>query len=346
MSWHYSQAVVVASLGVSSMDGAALVPWSVKGIHVGFLARDKTTDISILSRFGRTFARSRRAITRAAGISVRCGVSGQSLSSAAGFPAKTSALPERVPASPEKEAGCGKSLRASLAKFDRATCSWRTHQFSLAGGLELFLETWPRWGMMRGGECWELPTPSGVLAIRARITSAIGSGFLRLPTPRTADGDRIGSAVKNSWKRCLSANLLRGYVLRFPTPMKQDGRHALRNWEARMQSNQFSLPDVVGMLKSERAQRFPTPMARDWKAATLDQGGRNFPNLETIVMELEAQRFATPAKMSGQSLRQQVGGVLNPEFHAWLMGWPIGWTDLAPLVTDKFLQWCSLHGKS
>lgn len=29
------------------------------------------------------------------------------------------------------------------------------------------------------------------------------------------------------------------------------------------------------------------------------------------------------------------GGKLNPEWTEWLMGWPIGWTDLKPLGTDK-----------
>jgi hypothetical protein len=39
------------------------------------------------------------------------------------------------------------------------------------------------------------------------------------------------------------------------------------------------------------------------------------------------------------------GGWLNPTWVEWLMGWPIGWTDCAPLETDRFQQWCSSHGK-
>jgi DNA (cytosine-5)-methyltransferase 1 len=45
-------------------------------------------------------------------------------------------------------------------------------------------------------------------------------------------------------------------------------------------------------------------------------------------------------------LNAVVGGPLNPEWGEWLMGWPIGWTDLRPLETDKFQQWSSSHGKS
>ena len=34
-------------------------------------------------------------------------------------------------------------------------------------------------------------------------------------------------------------------------------------------------------------------------------------------------------------LAAQVGGPLNPEWVEWLMGWPLGWTDLKPLEMDK-----------
>jgi hypothetical protein len=34
----------------------------------------------------------------------------------------------------------------------------------------------------------------------------------------------------------------------------------------------------------------------------------------------------------------QTGGRLNPQWVEWLMGWPVGWTDLKPLETDKSLS--------
>lgn len=37
------------------------------------------------------------------------------------------------------------------------------------------------------------------------------------------------------------------------------------------------------------------------------------------------------------------GGQLNPEWVEWLMGWPIGWTELKPLVTDRFQLWQLQH---
>jgi hypothetical protein len=35
------------------------------------------------------------------------------------------------------------------------------------------------------------------------------------------------------------------------------------------------------------------------------------------------------------TLAAQVGGALNPTWVEWLMGWPLGWTDLKPLGTGK-----------
>ena len=40
------------------------------------------------------------------------------------------------------------------------------------------------------------------------------------------------------------------------------------------------------------------------------------------------------------------GGQLNPEWVEWLMGWPIGWTELKPLAMDKFREWQRQHSPS
>ena len=47
----------------------------------------------------------------------------------------------------------------------------------------------------------------------------------------------------------------------------------------------------------------------------------------------------------GPCLTMVVGGTLNPTWVEWLMGWPLGWTDCAVSVTDRFQQWLSSHGK-
>lgn len=40
------------------------------------------------------------------------------------------------------------------------------------------------------------------------------------------------------------------------------------------------------------------------------------------------------------------GGQLNPEWLEWLMGWPIGWTELKPLATARFQEWQRQHSPS
>lgn len=52
------------------------------------------------------------------------------------------------------------------------------------------------------------------------------------------------------------------------------------------------------------------------------------------------------AKRHQPSLSSLVGGKLNPEWVEWLMGWPLGWTDLKPLAMDKYQQWLNKHGKT
>jgi hypothetical protein len=69
--------------------------------------------------------------------------------------------------------------------------------------------------------------------------------------------------------------------------------------------------------------RVATPTARDWRSGKASE--------------------ATHARNS-RPLSEQIGGSLNPTWVEWLMGWPLGWTDCAPLATDKFQQWRQQHG--
>jgi hypothetical protein len=45
------------------------------------------------------------------------------------------------------------------------------------------------------------------------------------------------------------------------------------------------------------------------------------------------------------SLASIVGGKIHPQFVEWMMGWPIGHTDLKPLETDKCQFAQQQHGK-
>jgi hypothetical protein len=103
------------------------------------------------------------------------------MSSAEDSHAKTYLAPERAQESTESAAGCGLKCGESLARLDRNTSSWKTAQCSLFGGLEEFCGTWPRWGLMRDGECWGQQMPEA-------YTREIESGYW--PTPRKQIQDR------------------------------------------------------------------------------------------------------------------------------------------------------------
>jgi len=51
------------------------------------------------------------------------------------------------------------------------------------------------------------------------------------------------------------------------------------------------------------------------------------------------------ANRNEPTLASRVGGHLNPMWVEWLMGWPLGWTDLKPLEMVRFQSWLQQHGK-
>jgi hypothetical protein len=105
----------------------------------------------------------------------------KSMSSAEASRARTSHALERAQDLTASEAASGLKCLGLLARFDLNSRLWKTHQFLLLGDLEPFSETWPHWGMMRAGECWELSTP-------AHLTTENGSGLSRKwPTPQASD---------------------------------------------------------------------------------------------------------------------------------------------------------------
>ncbi len=55
--------------------------------------------------------------------------------------------------------------------------------------------------------------------------------------------------------------------------------------------------------------------------------------------------IGTDLKWDRRSIPFLCKGVINPILSEWLMGWPIGVTDLRPLEMDKFRQWLNSHGK-
>ena len=76
---------------------------------------------------------------------------------------------------------------------------------------------------------------------------------------------------------------------------------------------------------------FPTPCASD---------NRNRGSTQTPAI---ARRIEKGKQVM---LSMTLDGPMNPVFVEWLMGWPIGWTDLKPLETAKFHEWRQQHSAS
>jgi hypothetical protein len=281
MSWLYSQALVEEYLGDISLDGEQSVQSSGNPTQQAYCAPDKMTDFSRLSQFGMTY----KPLTENLGKELL------TLYQEA-FLAKTSQQLEKEQELMENDQECGKKWRGSFVKFDQNSSSWKTHQCSLLGDLEKFSETWPQWGLMRDGECWEHPMSEQTIKEKE-----FGLSEEIWPTPDANCGQR---GTQPNW-----------------TPKRKSGHSA-----------QYTINQAV-----RDRQIWPTPQASDNR----DRG-----NLSSPVV----QRRIKIGKqiMLSQSVDQN-SGQLNPTWVEWLMGWPLGWTDLKPLETDKSLCVQQQHGE-
>ena len=288
MSWLYSQALVEAYLEDTSWDGEQSAPLNGNLTQLAYCAPDKMTDFSRLSRFGMTF----RPLTDIPG-------EGLSMSSVVAFHVRTLAQQVKAQELTESVAGCGDKWLASFTKYDHDSCSWRTHQCSLLGDLDEFSETWPQWGLMRDGECWEQQTLEQT--IRGTESGLSPNGVDSFHTPNTTGLDGGSNSRKALKKRQEN----------WPTPDANCGQRGTQpNWTAKRKSGQ---PAQYTINQAVRDKMFPTPTAHNAKECNApSEQNRNTPTLAT-----------------------HAGGKLNPTWVEWLMGWPLAWTDLKPLVTDK-----------
>jgi hypothetical protein len=202
------------------------------------------------------------------------------------------------------EAVSGPNTRASLANFDPVSSSWRTSQRCLVEGWTVYLETWPRSGMMRGGIAYQLQP-------LAPLTSGIGSGSL--PTPRSTDGHKGQRTLAGAQRELARGkNVDLGMLVRlWPTP------------KASAAEPDFAKVgrSATGISLATAVQMWPTPSAADDR----DRG-----NLSTPAIQ---RRMAKGKQLNLSMVVSDTSGQLNPTWVEWLMGFPTGHTDLKPLET-------------
>jgi hypothetical protein len=167
MSWLFSRALVEEYLGANSLDGEQSVPLSGSHTQQAYCAPDKMTAFSRLSRFGITY----KPLTQNLGEILL-------MLYLEDFHVPTSVPRAKAQELMEKPLECGEKWLGSFVKYDPDSCLWKTHQCSLLGDLDEFLETWPQWGLMRNGECWEQQTLEQTIR---------GTEFGLLPTPVKSD---------------------------------------------------------------------------------------------------------------------------------------------------------------
>ena len=298
MSFIYSQALVAASSLGSCLDTEQSAPSSGSHTHKPCLWHDKTMEHSRLSQFGMTC----KPLTAIHGAELLT-------SWLAAFRVKTSALPETAQDLTESVVECGTTWPASLAKFDPDTSSWKTAQLSLLGGLEEFSETWPRWGLMRAGECWERQT----LAPR---TSESASGLWQTPVADDA-ANRANGKWNSRGEPKLSAQVM------WPTAT------VCGNYNRKG----ASATSGDGLATAVTQRTYPTATATAYKGWSPKHNRASTDDRLDYTVEREA---FNPGQQT-PPMR------LNPAWVEWLMGWPIGHTELKPLVTDKFHEWQQQH---
>ena len=191
--------------------------------------------------------------------------------------------------------------REYVASYDPNSSSWKTVLTLSPEDSTLYLGKLPRWGTMRNGSVFR--RPKSVLGISVTAGGACAKDKM-VPTPCTTGLDG-GSHVR---KRARAALL--------PTPRARDAQ--AEGLLSGLKRSSPSLPTV--------ARLFPT-------ISTHGTGGSGHYK--------KVRQMAKDGILSQEEARSLVagnGGTLNPEWVEWLMGWPIGWTELKRSATDRSLS--------
>ena len=140
-------------------------------------------------------------------------------------------------------------------------------------------------------------------------------------------GDGLATAV-NNW----------------PTPSTKGYGHAAEGMVAnliqKIEDGIISKQEAEQMLSLPKLEnhrtwkkKFPTPQASDHR----DRGNLSNPAIQ--------RRMEIGKQVNLSMCVSADSGKLNPMWVEWLMGWPLGWTDLKPLEMDKFQKWLDEHGR-
>jgi len=236
-------------------------------------------------------------------------------------PAKTSVRQVKEQELAESVRDYGRNMRDSLEKCGLDLSLPKTHHCFALGDLELSSKTWPRWGIMRDGECSEL-------GMSVRLINETECGCWPTPSANktTASGDLVnadgtpwdGESKPHSAKtgKPVQTALMDKIKHTWPTPTSSEHKYRLTGDSQQSKClGAIARREAIG--GTQTPQIYPTPTVGGM------DGGSN-------------SRKAAIKRDNEKELATKKTGQLNPSWVEWLMGWPIGWTDLKPLETDKF----------
>lgn len=247
-------------------------------------------------------------------------LNGGSTSSLVGSPAKTSRTRVQGRASRASGPDSGTSSPASFARWSPDTFSWRTCQLSLLGGWIPYSGRWPRSGTMRNGTAYRLPT----LARRiSGIESLSSPGW---PTPRCANGmthairDPAGAKDTSRLEDKVAATV-------YPTPTSK-GNYNRKGLSAKSGNG---LETAVRLWPTPNVPNGGRVIPKDANWSTLRtaykaDGTKIQVGLESAVRKVCVDSESPSDEPNGSSTQPMY---LNPEWVEWLVGLPIGWTDLS-----------------
>jgi len=254
-------------------------------------------------------------------------------SSLADFLVRTSALPVKVPVSPEPEAVSGLSSTALSKKSARRMSSPKTFQpFDLADWTK-FSGHSLRSGMMQNGIVSPLPP-------LALLTAGTEFGSSPIPTPTASTGGPNHNSPTTKAGKRFTMNLA-GYAQMWPTPRATDGAKGSRTLEGAEKELARGKNVDLGMA----VKLWPTPQAGDYRSGDNPDSPRAIRKREqgwsqnlndAVLLPTPCARDwkdngKSPAELARntKTLATHAGGQLNPTWVEWLMGFPDGWTDLS-----------------
>ena len=242
---------------------------------------------------------------------------------------KTCRSQAQEPGFPEREVDCGLSSRESFAYYDHESSSWRTYQASLLQSpeeslppLDAYLGSWPSAGMTRSGKAFRL---------RPLVPRSRGSGSSSSPTLRATETDQ-GCYQRDRGENGKERPTLKGVLIQ----LEDRGRTGTPTLSA----SGFGVVDVDRMLE-RRAELKAQKKNGNGFGLTLEQYmavlHRPTPTLNAASGDKGPRKTATKAENGGHQvnlidvtahLSEKGGGVLNPSWCEWYMGFPVGWCDL------------------